>query len=551
MLSLRSKKENADGTSTLRNPVSGLPDRTKTILIIVLSVIIGAAVIAGIVCIVRLSIKAKATSNIKRDVNVTYGTPLTIDLFLEEGADPSTCSFASDVSVINMDDLATYEIKLISNGYKVKSKLNVVDDVPPVATAVPQTIYLNQLPDPNDCITDLYDKTEVTVDYGPDVTAGTEGVCTLPIVITDAYGNVTTIDCPFTIIDDHTAPIIDGYQDIYMVLGDTPLYREGITVTDDYDEHPAFTIDNSAVDFDTPGTYQVIYTATDEAGNNTQVAINLVIVATEEELEALLESLGPDAGRSSSGGSSTYKNYDDCTPADAYAAASKVVGSITTSSMSKVEKGLKIFYWANHSISFSAGSSSKDWAVAACQAFGRRRASCYGLVMACKCMCEVAGIPVRVVSATSGAHSWCLCYLNGGWYHCDAVRWRGGAHNFSFMKTDEEIAAAVGNHFYDGSNYPARSTLSVQAWINVANGTILPGMPTPTPSPVNPDPDNPDPSSTDSSETDNTVPSESSEDTGPSEPSDSSESQSESSSDSSSESSSDTSMESTEQSDNT
>ena len=427
---------------------------------------------------------SEAEKMVKKEVSVTYGTPLTSDLFLNEGADPSLCSFASDVSVINMDDLATYELSINYDGTKVRSTLNVIDDVPPVAEAVPQIIYANQAPDPNDCIRALCDKSCVTVDFAEDADWSVGDPRTVNIILTDAYGNVTVLECPVTVIDDHTPPVISGCTDIYVHVGENPKYRDGVLVEDDYDDEPSLKINKTAVDLNTVGTYPVIYTAEDAAGNVTEVTVNLVVVAADVDIAELLA--GNDNARSSTSGN--YKNYNDCTAEDAYEAARKVLSSISGGASNKIQLGMKIFYWVNHHIAFSVGNTSDNWAIAACQAFGRRKASCFGQAAACKALCDVAGIPNRMVYANDGFHTWLLCYLNGGWYHCDATQWSGGRHNFSYMKTDVEIAAAVGHHSFNHNSYPERSTLSVQAWINVANGTVSSGMPTPTPAPATDEP---------------------------------------------------------------
>ena len=440
-----------------------------------------AGVVGGGVFAHNVSVKQQAISQVKTDVAVTYGTPLTIDLFLNEGADPATVSFASDVSVINTDDLATYQLTINSNGYKVKAMFSVIDNVAPVATAVPQTIYVNQLPDPHDCIKDLYDKTEVTVGYAEGVDASKGGPRTIGIELTDEFCNKAIIPVPFTIIDDHTGPIIDGVHDISVHVGERPSYREGITVTDDYDPNPLLRVDTSAIDLETVGSYELTYIAIDECGNQTVETVTVIVEEAEVE----------DGGEVEGGGSGIRYNrasntaYDNCTVDDAYAAASRVYGSICNGGMSDVMKGLKIFYWVNHNISFSLhGTTQVSWAAAACQAFGRRYSSCYGQWAACKALCDVAGIPNRRVTRVSGHHTWCLCYLNNGWYHCDATQYPGAGHTFSFMMTDAEIVKAIGHHKgFSTAGLPGRSDISVQRWINVHSCTIRSGMPSPTRTP--------------------------------------------------------------------
>ena len=63
-----------------------------------------AGIAGGGILAYNATVKSEAVAQIKTEVAVTYGTPLTIDLILNEGADRENCSFASDVSAINTDD---------------------------------------------------------------------------------------------------------------------------------------------------------------------------------------------------------------------------------------------------------------------------------------------------------------------------------------------------------------------------------------------------------------------------------------------------------------
>ena len=66
--------------------------------------------------------------------------------------------------------------------------------------------------------------------------------------LTDTYGNTSLVEVPFTVKDDHLAPVIYGAHDITVMIGDTVSYRDGITVKDNFDPNPVLSIDNSAVD---------------------------------------------------------------------------------------------------------------------------------------------------------------------------------------------------------------------------------------------------------------------------------------------------------------
>ena len=127
----------------------------------------------------------------------------------------------------------------------------------------------------------------------------------------------------------------------------------------------------------------------------------------------------------------------------------------------------------------------ENWAVAAINTLTKRYSSCYGAWAVCKAMLDVCGIDnicvVRDVSNSyENFHYWCLVYLNGEWYHCDAQKYFNGvapSGYFCFMMTDREIYNAPTNHRFVEDEYPERSTTSVQSYINVYNGSISSGFP--------------------------------------------------------------------------
>ena len=428
----------------------------------------------------------KATFDVRKEVNVTYDTPLAVELFAEEGADTSEMEFVSDVSVIDMSQLASYKLVVANKGHKVSTILNVVDDVPPVAEAVPQQLYSLELPDPNECVANIYDKSPVTVNYaaGTDISMG--GSVVVSVVLTDAYQNQSVVEVPFEITEDLVPPVILGAHDIEFKAGNVPDYLEGVTVTDDVDPDPQIIINDFDVDANTPGQYQLTYIACDAAGNEAMVVVNVTVL---EGNGGATSSSSIGVAGAPTGNQSGSNKYSNKTTADAYAAAQKVYNKICNSSMSDVVKGMKIFYWVNRNISFTQyGIDYTSFASLACQAFGTRRSSCYGHWACCKAMCDIAGIPTYTVyrSGSNKHHVWLLCYLNGGWYHCDATPWPGYGHYFIYMMTDSEIASAPGNHRFISSGLPARSTTSMQKYININSGTVSSSMPivaTPTPTP--------------------------------------------------------------------
>ena len=405
-------------------------------------------------------------SELIESVDLEYGRPISLSCFFTEI--PPNTQFITNVSQIDTGKLASYDVYIDCGGHIVHSVLNVVDKTPPVGKAVAQEVYCGEVPAAEDCVTDVFDMVGYTVEYAdgePALDKG--GDFNIPIKLTDTYGNVRIQYVPFYVKDDQTGPEIDGLKDLTVELGGTLLYKEGVTVTDDFAENPVLTIDNTAVNLNVVGNYPVTYKAVDDVGNVTEEKITVSVVLNYSA--GLLEE----------------ESYEEVVE-QAYAYAAEILDEITDlENKTDVEIAMDIFYWVYHKVGFSHGSSDyTSWAHAAVKCFETRRSSCYGRWAICKAMLDVAGIDNICVERGPNAwqvHYWCLVYLNGGWYHCDPQAYLtedgGNWGNFVFMCTDAELKNKAGNHDFEGDLYPERSTESVQQYFNVYTGTIYSNFP--------------------------------------------------------------------------
>ena len=262
---------------------------------------------------------------------------------------------------------------------------------------------------------------------------------------------------------DTTAPEIHNAVDRVFWLGDSIVYtgnciRETdqgkveylkVTATDDSGIQE-LRVDRDAVNLDEPGTYPVIYTAVDHAGNETSVTVQFTIAQK------------PDG-------------YVD--PETVYAMAQEILDDITTEDMSDMEVAFAIYHWTKNNIGYVGSSDKSSWTSAAYQAFTRRAGDCYNYFAAAKALYTVAGIENMDViksDTTHSSHFWNLINLGDGWYHVDSTPRR--VVGYFFMNTDAELEAySVDNknsHIFDGSLYPERATESVQHLVDYENGKI-------------------------------------------------------------------------------
>ena len=208
-------------------------------------------------------------------VTIETGTPIVFESFLKEPVESSR--FITDVSGIDTNVPGSYQLTVGFWRFRKTVILNVVDTTAPTAEAVPQTIYCDRLPDASSVVTDVYDLAPVTIEYvtEPDVSQGGEYV--FQVSVKDASGNEKIVDVPFTVVDDHTAPLIYGAHDLEGFVGMNQSYLDGITVTDNYDPNPVLVVDNSQVNTNISSSFPVTYIATDENGNSSSVTVTLTL----------------------------------------------------------------------------------------------------------------------------------------------------------------------------------------------------------------------------------------------------------------------------------
>ncbi len=377
------------------------------------------------------------------------GDSITLADFLT--SQDTEAAFATDITQIDTTVPGEYTVAIQAGRKEYTAKLTIADTTAPTAQAVPVTIFSGDELRAADCVTDISDATEVTVSFESEPELTGAGEKTATVVLTDMGGNETRLSTTITVLTDTTAPVIEGTKDIEAFVGDTISYKADVTVTDDYDENPSLSIDNSQVDLTQAGTYPVTYTATDAAGNSSSVEITLMLKDKPE-------------------------NYVE--PEEVYALAQPVYDQIVDDSMSDMQKAFAIYRWVNTNIGYSGDSDKSDWTIGAYDAFTNLSGDCYNYFAAAKALFNLAGIEnIDIVKSDTShsSHFWSLINLGYGWYHVDCTPRKGDGDNF-FMVTDAELEAYSSehhnSHIFDPTLYPERATESVQDKVDYENGVL-------------------------------------------------------------------------------
>lgn len=363
--------------------------------------------------------------------------PTVTDFFpVTERAEAARAALISDLSSINTATPGTYEVQLSVGKKTLTSRLVVEDTVAPKATTKDMTAYNLEALNPEDFIDTVTDVTAVTVAFAkaPDKDAETQ---TVKLILTDLGGNETTVTAKLTKADDPNPPVLMGVPRILEAYeGGTISYRSGVTVEDAEDPDATFTVDTSAVDLSTPGTYTVTYTATDKAGNTTSQEAT---VRVYEKTSSYVE------------------------PQVIYEMADNLLKKFITDGMSTLEKVEAVYTWVMRNNQYGGNTDKSDWLQAAYVQMTTRKGDCFGYFALNKLFLQRMGIPTidverLKVDPSENTHFWLLVSVDGGenYYHMDNV-WS----QVLCLVTDERLDnfntnPAVRNAFNrDKSLYPA------------------------------------------------------------------------------------------------
>ncbi|MBQ6017538.1 MAG: hypothetical protein IJL19_06625 [Clostridiales bacterium] len=427
--------------------------KRKRRFVLPLLIILLLEIIIAVFAVAAITIYNEDTDLIVREHTIEAGTSADVSMYITgEPRFPDYVSCNLDFSTVNYNIPQTIRFTVRMYGTNFPCELEIVDTTPPLAEAVPHTMFsVDEIPPVEECVTNVYDLNEVTIEWleVPDITQGGDVIA--KAAVTDNSGNCSIVDVPFYVTKDTEAPVIEGTHDIEVYIGDPIGYRDEVTVTDDIDPKPTLEIDTSEVTGDEPGTYVVTYRAKDFTGNTSEVTINLKLKKKP----------------------STYVEPDVV-----YAEAQKVLDKITNSDMSDMEKALQITYWVRYNVYYVSNCDDSSWTRAAYDGFTKRSGNCYTFAMCAKALFDVAGIENMIIVRDPyiyNPHYWNYIKINDQWYHCDSTP-RIGWSSYFFMYTTKELK----NFWHNGWNgynfpedkYPESATESVQNKINYSGHSI-------------------------------------------------------------------------------
>lgn len=435
-------------------------------------------VVLGIVIFIKSAVYGKKTFE--------AGTEITVDDLCRRSSSGAEITSKSDE--IDTSVPGKYTVYVKKGLFTYKCKVTIKDTIAPVAQGKTHYIYYNETCEAEDLVSTIVDATHVTVSYAstPDFTkVGDQDVA---VTLTDEGGNTTTVSSVLSIIPvigevtintgdpipsvdefaiggnnkelvinsdidtsvpkkytvrvkvdgyvyesilnvlDNEAPVITAPTNIYYFIGDTISYRNNVTVVDNSGEDANITIDDSKVNLNVVGEYEVTITATDASGNTSTKTVGVVVAE---------------------------KIYDVDT---VYEYADRVLSNIFWDGMSDYEKLWAIYEYVYYNVGYIDHSEKIDWVQGAYEGLVNRAGDCWVYACTTKVLLDRAGIVNMDINKipTDTRHYWNLVDIGEGWHHLDTTPRVDGPTIFYWDEATmmEYSRNHNDSHNYDHSAYP-------------------------------------------------------------------------------------------------
>ena len=474
------------------------------------------AVCAAVVVLVAALAVLLWPSNIVSELKVEAGRDtLTANEFRKEdkGID---AQLVSDLTAVDLKTPGSYPVQVQYKNKTYDCTVIVEDTIAPQAKVHNLSVYAGQTLDPEDFVSDIIDATAVTVTLKPEPDLTVEAQTLMTVILTDAAGNRTEYEAVLSVFVDNGEPKLSGVKAIFTYIGTEPDYLEGVTAMDDQDLTLDILVDKSRVDLNTVGTYDIVYSVTDAAGNTTTVPSTVtvtddntpptiqgvhnislylgsavsyrsgVIVTDDKDASPKLEVDSSQVDLSNPGTYPLVYTARDLSgnetrvevtvtvaekPASFVdeqtinAKADELLKKIVSEDMTPEAKVKAIYAHMRSSYTYSGHSDKTDWLQGAWVMMTEEEGDCFNYYALTKLLLERCGIPnidVRKVRnfPEDSDHYWSLVSVDGGatYYHLDTTPRVGDGDDFLLVTDaflDAYSAANKNCHNRDKSLYPA------------------------------------------------------------------------------------------------
>jgi len=347
-------------------------------------------------------------------IGIGESVPQPHEFLLNEKKD---ADFITNIESINTNVLGNHLIKIKIGLFRKETQLKVVDTNPPKGEGIDHEIWYDEVLLIEDFVTNIEDETTIQLKYikAPDFNMiGKQNVI---VALIDEGNNQKKIESKLIIKADQEAPVIKGVEDQLVFTNEPIAYRRGIEVTDNKDIDLEFEVDNSNVDINKAGVYEVIYHCEDEAGNKTS---EKAMITVKDKPVFLLS------------------NDQLNTRGD------KILADITNENMSELQVLNAIFWYTRWNIKYTGQSDKTSWEIGASKALEEMEGDCFNYYALAHLLLDRAGFqykPVKRIEASKSRHYWLFVKYKDLWYHFDPT-WSPIGYDFEgFMISEEEAKA--------------------------------------------------------------------------------------------------------------
>ncbi len=317
-------------------------------------------------------------------------------------------------------------IIVLLDGQENYALIEVKDTTPPAIEVQKTEGFLNR-PLPAEALAFATDVTETTLEYvnEPD---WAEEIQDVTLAAADASGNRSEETFTLTLVPDTDPPQIYGVVDRIAYIGEPIAYLKEVYAEDNADGRTEIIVE-SDVDTQNPGTYEVVFTTEDKAGNRASASCTYTLIAatvSEQDVRTLAQG---------------------------------VLKEIITDNMVQAEKLKAVFNYVQSHVHYVGGSDKTDWRQEAVRGFRTGRGDCFTFYSVTRALLDELGVEYMSVTRLGGAtrHYWTIVNLGTGWYHFDTTI--SSTHQSRcFMWTNEQCQ--IKPHFwrFDRSKYPEIAT---------------------------------------------------------------------------------------------
>ena len=216
-------------------------------------------------------------SLIRSHVYIEYGNHITEnDIFVTK---PKK-EFQFSTPLDQIFEVGNYSMTVTISKKNFNFEIHVIDSTEPVLEVQPLTIYLDEdIPKPEEFVISCYDLNQCS--FPEILVERKEGMQTVSIVAVDNYGNKAIKDTTLTIVAYSDKPVITGLDSIATVQGNKVDLKNGVKAYDKRFGDLSFSVDDSKVNYNQPGTYEIIYFSSNPLGNTTSATRKITIQKKE------------------------------------------------------------------------------------------------------------------------------------------------------------------------------------------------------------------------------------------------------------------------------